>query len=298
MQLVSLLNPAFIRIGCEVKDKDEAIRSVFAEMCRDPWCRKNRDTILDSVSRREELGGTVFPSGIAIPHARLEGYDDILIGICLPERPFTADGIEVRMLVLILTSKAASNLYLNTLAALVGLSRNRDLFHRLAAAGSAESFMDLLRQAGIAVKKEISVGDIMTVDILTVSPDDSLKDLIDLFYKRNIGYAPVVGADGRLVGEVNVLDVIHTGVPDYATKIGNLKFLRTFEPFEDLLRNEERIRIRDVMKPPGQTLTPASSVIEAAVELVNRKRRHIPVVDGGKVVGVTSFMDILTKVLR
>jgi CBS domain-containing protein len=81
--------------------------------------------------------------------------------------------------------------------------------------------------------------------------------------------------------------------------MGNLKFLTRFEPFEDLLKNENTIRIGDVMKKPEITLEEDSPVIEAIMKFIQCKRRYLPVVKNkNRLIGVVGYMDILKKVLR
>lgn len=80
--------------------------------------------------------------------------------------------------------------------------------------------------------------------------------------------------------------------------VGNLKFLNTFEPLEELLKNEENLKIKQIMRKPSLQFSDDTSIIEAVLELTQNKRRHIPVVKDKKVIGIISIMDILNKVLR
>jgi hypothetical protein len=72
---------------------------------------------------REALGGTRFPTGIAIPHARFDGYEDLLIAVAVPSSPVPDSPVPIRMMVLMLTSKTGTTLYLNTLGAFLKISR-------------------------------------------------------------------------------------------------------------------------------------------------------------------------------
>jgi len=43
---------------------------------------------------------------------------------------------------------------------------------------------------------------------------------------------------------------------------------------------------------------PSSSIIEVALEMTQNNKRHLPVVEGNKIIGIVSFMDLVKKVLR
>jgi CBS domain-containing protein len=124
-----------------------------------------------------------------------------------------------------------------------------------------------------------------------------VKDAADLFYKNRTSYLPVVTAAGP-PGELTVLDLFRIGMPDYASKIGSLKFLKSFEPFDTLLRDESTILLGTVMKKPSITIEEDAPVVEAILKFTQSNRRHIPVVKEGRIIGVVNYMDILQKVLR
>ena len=124
-----------------------------------------------------------------------------------------------------------------------------------------------------------------------------MKEVIDLLHSEDSLFALVV-EEGELIGEVRLLEIVEKGLPAYAMSLVNLKFLKTFEPLEGLLEKEEKIRVREVMSPLSVTLTPSSSVIEAAVKMVKGKRLYIPVVEGKKVVGVVTLKEFVTRILR
>jgi CBS domain-containing protein len=101
--------------------------------------------------------------------------------------------------------------------------------------------------------------------------DNTVKDAADMFYKSHLGYLPVLDNRGLVVGELTVEDLFAIGIPDYAIKMENLKFLTHFEPFEELLKNENSIRIRDVMKKPEIILEEESPVVEAVLKFIQCK---------------------------
>ena len=179
---------------------------------------------------------------------------------------------------------------------LTKLSSDEDFFNKLVSAKNADAVMDLF--AGVYVKKDLTVSDIMSVDYECVQPESNLKELTDMYYKRKTSYLPVADENDNLIGEVRINDLLAVGIPDYAVSIGSLSFLSTFEPFDKLLREEENIHVREIMKKPAVTLSPEASVVEAALKMSKGNYRHLAVVDKGRLIGILNVMDILTKVLR
>lgn len=299
MKLSSLIVPELVLLKRRGETKD----ALIDELIREIYHTRQKISIPELVVRkavydRESLGGTVLPSGLAVPHARLEGFDDILIAVGVPALPPQHDNTPIRMMILILTSQSASTLYLNTLAAFTKISMAPS-FEKLREAANPQSFIQLLKDANIEVTQELRVSAIMHQSITALHPDNTLKDAADMFYKNRLSYLPILDSGGNFVGELTVLDLFAVGVPDYASKLGNLKFLNDFEPFEELLKKETTIPIRQVMKKPAITLEEDSSAIEAIVKFTKSNRRYIPVVKkDNQLAGVVSYMDILQKVLR
>ncbi len=298
MKLSSLLNQDLFAVRAQVSTVREAIELLLQKMYRQYNFEFTKEEVSRALADREALGGTIFNTGLAIPHARLEKLNDLLVGVCIPERPIEVDGMTIRIVVLLLTDISSSSLYLHTLAAFAALSKDPARFGELMAAQSPGELFDTIKKYDIQVKKELTVSDIMTRGMFTVTPETNLKDFFNLCASHNLSYVPVVDAEGDFIGEVTVSDALKLGIPEYAAMIGSLNFLTSFEPFENLLRDEQTLLVSQVMRKPSFKLTENTSILEAALELTQNKRRHIPVVQGTRILGIVSTMDILTKVLR
>jgi PTS system nitrogen regulatory IIA component len=298
MKLASILEPRFIKVKSRVESKDEAVHLILDNFLEHYDFKTSKETILEAVIEREKLGGSVMPSGLTILRARIPDFDDLLVGICVPKVPIPRDDSELKMLVLVLISRTASKLFVNVMSALTELPKDPGLFAELIGAKDANHFIRVLDKANIQVKKELFVRDIMARDLVTVRPGTTLKEVVDSFYKHDISYAPVVDETGKFLGELDVLDLMKLGIPNYALMIGNLRFLHSFEPFEELFEKEDRILVENVMRKPVRHLDPGDSVIEAAFELEQNRRRILPVVEDGRIVGIIGCIDILEKLLR
>ncbi len=94
---------------------EEAIRDMLTRLHKVHRIPLSLPEVEKAVLERQALGGTTFPTGIAVPHARLSNFSDLLIGVCVPPIPLESEGQQVRMVVLMLTSKTDTTLYLNAL---------------------------------------------------------------------------------------------------------------------------------------------------------------------------------------
>jgi len=265
------------------------------------------DEVMQRLTERRLLGGTCFPTGISIPHARLPVFNDFIIAAIVPRRPIVTgeecidksctDTPPIRIVWLILISQTSSSIYLNTLVKLVEASKSEPMMVALTTAESPAHFISIIEDAGYVVKKDLVVADIMSKDVVSVSETATLKQVLDVIYLKKLHYLPIVNEAGALVGELGVLDLIKAGIPDYAFRIGSLKFLAELEPMTELLQNEDKILVGSIMQKP-QPIAPTTTVIEVAFEMARGKKRHFSVVENGHLTGVVSYMDIVSKVLR
>jgi len=306
MKLANLIDPRLVSLNADVANLDEAVELALHHIT-DLYKHELRyEPVLARVQDRVRLGGIVFPTGVAIPHARLPDFQDFIIAAVVPKVPFSAtetkgdsaDAKPVSLVWLILISHSVSSVYLNTLAKLIEASKNDALMAALRTAEAGTQFVDLIDKAGFEVKKDLVVADLMTKKVVSIQETASVKELIDLMYEKKLRYIPIVNAESRLVGELGVLDLIKAGIPDYAFRVGSLKFLAELEPMTELLLSEDKIPVKDIMHKADSSVEPDTSVVEVAFEMARSKKRHFPVVKGGELVGVISAMDILNKVLR
>jgi PTS system nitrogen regulatory IIA component len=298
MLLASLLNPNFIHLKSEMSTKAEVIQHLLLHFQKSSPAAFDLAAVRAAVEQRESLGGTVFPTGIAVPHARLEGFEDLLIGICVPRQPIQLEGIAVRMLVLILTSKVASPIYLTALAALLKLSQDQPLFESLLEARSAHEFLATMERAGVTVRKKVTVADVMSPEVARVAPQASLRELVDMMYRQGESYAAVVGSDGAFLGEVRVLDLLRVGLPQYTSYLENLRFLESFAPLEALTQKEDTLAVSEIMNKAPPSIGLDTPIVEAVFELTHKNLDCLAVVEKGKLVGRLCASEILRRIVR
>lgn len=120
--LADLLHPERVRIGLTLRDKDAALRAI-ASLLTMPEAAINEEVLRDVLEERERLASTGIGSGVAIPHGRYDGVQELraAVAICSAGVDFDAvDRLPVRILVGIVGPKSMPQKHL---AALAGVSR-------------------------------------------------------------------------------------------------------------------------------------------------------------------------------
>lgn len=180
----------------------------------------------------------------------------------------------------------------------------------------------------------LRVRDIMTTDVITVSPETTLREAMELFAKRHVSGAPVV-AGGELLGVVSSTDLMMfaaalAGVPtereapaDWPADVRPVAsaadgeddesvptFFAEFwddagadviarmdasaSPEWDVLDEHE---VSEVMTRAPLTTLPPTAGVEWAADLMRRQRIHrILITDDEALVGIVSALDIVTAV--
>lgn len=298
MKLSSLLNSSLIVFADSLKNRNEAVE-ILAEKISVHLHRKiTKNAIINAVEAREQLADTALGNGICIPHARISGFEDLLIAAMVLEKPVIEPGKEINIIVLIITSKTSSGIYLQTLSSIARIASDKAMVEKLVRSENPDQFISVISDSGIMVKKEITVENIMNRRFTSVRPGTTVREVIDIFVKENLTFVPVSESDGSFAGEVHLIDIIASGLPDYARMIGNMSFLSSIEPFEEMLKHEDSIPVSTIMKMPAHKIHPSTPIIELALRLTETGRKCISVEKDGKIAGVVSLSDILNKLLR
>jgi CBS domain-containing protein len=151
---------------------------------------------------------------------------------------------------------------------------------------------------------EVTVRDIMDPNPLTVSPRDDVGSLIRLLRGHELPGVPVVDDDGLLVGIVTEKDLILRGddadlhLPHFIEIFGGVVFLEPLQHLEDKLRKAFANRVEEMMTADVDTISPGASVHDAARLISRSGHNRLPVVEGGKLVGVVTRVDCLEALSR
>jgi CBS domain-containing protein len=120
-----------------------------------------------------------------------------------------------------------------------------------------------------------SVDQIMNREVITVQPDTTLADAVQLFTKHHIGGAPVVDRDGQVVGMVSELQLLDL----------------VFDP------TACTAPVSAYMNENVKSVTPADSLAHAGQLFALFAFRRLPVIENGKLVGIITRRDLMNHTL-
>lgn len=112
--------------------------------------------------------------------------------------------------------------------------------------------------------------------ITSVSPDTTVFEMLGVMAERNVG-AVVVIEDGRLAGIVSERDYARSVV---------LKG-----------RSSKDTPVREIMTARVVTVTPEHRVRDCMALMTDKRVRHLPVLEDGRLVGVVSIGDVVKEVI-
>lgn len=122
----------------------------------------------------------------------------------------------------------------------------------------------------------------MKTELVQVSPSDSVRTAWALLREHRIRHLPVV-EDDKLVGIITDRDV-RLVFPSALTS-GR----REQDPHDAL----EKVTVQEIMTKQVITVAPHTSIADAARIILERRIGGLPVVQGGRVVGIITKTDIL-----
>ena len=143
--------------------------------------------------------------------------------------------------------------------------------------------------------------DIMTKEVITVSPDMEITKAAKILLERRINGLPVVDAFGRLVGILCQSDLVAQQktilLPSVFTLLESYIPLTSMRRIDKEVEKIAAITVKQAMTPNPVTIGPDTDIEEVARLMVDKKYHTLPVVDGDKVVGIVGKEDVLKTLL-
>jgi CBS domain-containing protein len=121
----------------------------------------------------------------------------------------------------------------------------------------------------------MKISNILTTksrQVYTIQPEQTVAEAIALFQRYNIGALPVVAENGRLAGILSERDIVRR-LPD----------------FEQILA----LPVQRLMTAEVITAVPDDDLISVAHTMTERRIRHLPILENGRLIGIISIGDIL-----
>src|SRR6516165_91249 len=119
--------------------------------------------------------------------------------------------------------------------------------------------------------------------VITIAPTARLCDVIKILDEHQIGAVVITDADQQIVGILSERDVVRI-LAHNAHTIGGCQLCD--QPVEQVMTREV------------ETCTQADTIYEIMQRMTERKFRHLPVVEHGRLVGIISIGDVVKHRIR
>lgn len=148
----------------------------------------------------------------------------------------------------------------------------------------------------------LKVRDIMTTDVVSVKKETTIRDLAELFTARQVGSIPVVDDSGNLIGIVTESDLIEQDkslhIPTVISLFDWVIYLESEKKFEKELQKMTGQTVGDIYTDTVETVTPDTLVSDVADLMSSKKLHALPVVEGKRLVGMVSRIDLIKTMVK
>jgi len=140
----------------------------------------------------------------------------------------------------------------------------------------------------------MNITDCMKRDVVSITASASIGQAAARFAARHIGMLPVVDASGRLVGSLQLRDLLALVMPDFVKLVEDFDFVHDFGAAEVWQPAPETLArpVTDVMQPPI-SVEATCGLLRAFAVMREHDLHDLPVVDAwGRLAGIASRVDI------
>ncbi len=140
--------------------------------------------------------------------------------------------------------------------------------------------------------------DVMTTEVVTVSPETTVQDLAKILSEKGISGTPVVDANQRLVGVVSEGDLLHRAETGTERRVQRRRswWLESVAAEQELARDYVKAHgrtVADIMTREVITAEETTDLGDLAMLLETKRIKRVPVVSGGKLVGIVSRANLV-----
>ena len=301
MKLSSVLNPDYIYLNVHGDDARSVYSNILKRMLSSMQLHGDVPGMVGEMLARESATGVSY-EGVAYPHLRLTGYDDLGLALAVlakPVRLHPDDMGDSRIVLMSLVGEKSGDFYLKTLAAALRYLSKPAVREKIVCAESAEAMIGIVDRSGVMIKKDLTAEDLMDRSFPSITPDKTLREAFDLFTRSNRSVLPVVDGKMHLLGVLDAVDIISKFIPEYVFMLPNTQFLDSFQPFEELSREESKRTVADFMRPVKLVITPETPLFRCTVEICRHTVYTIFVTEpDSTLVGDLTVKNIIHRVLR
>jgi CBS domain-containing protein len=148
----------------------------------------------------------------------------------------------------------------------------------------------------------LKAADIMTKKVITVTKETSITELAKIFTGNQISSVPVVDEHGELSGIVTETDLVEQDknlhLPTVISIFDWVLYVESESRFQKELRKITAQTVGDIYTEKVVTVSPQTLLSEVADIMSEQRINAIPVIDGKKLVGILSRIDLVRTLVK
>ncbi len=141
----------------------------------------------------------------------------------------------------------------------------------------------------------MKIAEIMTKQVHTIGPDQTLKACAEILKKRHVNGLVVVEG-GAVKGVITKADIFKAILPSYSDILEDEGNIASFEYVEERAHKLYDLEVRSLMGTPPITITSDTPIVKAGSLMILRRVKQLPVVDNGRLSGIITLTDIINYI--
>lgn len=140
------------------------------------------------------------------------------------------------------------------------------------------------------------VKDFMTTEVTTCDGEHTVQDAANLMSEKGFSILPIVDEENHLLGIVTESDFVGKEI-EIPHAMASLKMLfgkvYHMEDIENVYKSAKDTKLKNIMSSKVKTISKESSLSSVIDTMVNNHLKRLPVVEGGKLIGIITRKDLL-----
>jgi CBS domain-containing protein len=146
------------------------------------------------------------------------------------------------------------------------------------------------------------VGDIMTKDVITVTPQTKVSEIARLMSENDVSGLPVIDDSGKILGIITELDMIVRNtrfkMPTFFTILDSIIYLETPHHFQERLEHVLGTTAEEIMTEEVITIAPEATIEALSELMVDKRISPVLVVEANRLVGIVGRSDIIRQMVQ
>jgi CBS-domain-containing membrane protein len=152
-----------------------------------------------------------------------------------------------------------------------------------------------MKAAAARAMRGTTVRDVMRIQMVTVVPEMTVRELAHTLLESGVRAAPVLDTSGKILGVASEIDVTRLALGEAPAASGtrtsgNGRHASASDAEDSPL---DRLCVRDVMSPIGPTVSPDEPVKKLVSRFVRERMKRALVVENGMLLGIVAPIDVL-----